>query len=105
MEYGKARVNTPSGVHLRSSPENGDNVILSLPNGTELEIIRRQGNWTRVKAEDDRRGWVWSDFLKPADAPELPHLPEIPVSYEWPLWPVLVSVGLLFVAVLAYVLR
>ena len=62
------------GANVRTAPSGDAIVMLSLPRGTQVVPLERQGSWTRiqVKAEgnssEPREGWVFTSFLKESDA-------------------------------------
>lgn len=65
----KGIVNTNnSGLNLRRSPEKSNNIITSIPMGTEVEILESNPNksWTKVKV-GDKIGYVFSKYLKVED--------------------------------------
>jgi hypothetical protein len=53
----------PSGMAILSAPD-GDTVADADP-GTQLEVIARRGNWTRVRLE----GWTWTPYRDSVAAP------------------------------------
>ena len=64
------------GLRLRSGPSIEFNVIRTLPEGTVVNVLSREGPngmWSLVDLEGDGRadGFMSSPFLRPADAPAL----------------------------------
>jgi hypothetical protein len=53
----------PAGMAILSAPD-GDTVAHAA-SGTQLEVIARQGNWTRVRLE----GWTWTPYGDSVAAP------------------------------------
>jgi len=52
----------PGGAPILSGPD-GDTVAVGRP-GTELQVLARQGNWTRIRLD----GWVWAPEGMPPDS-------------------------------------
>lgn len=66
VSYSKGIVNTKkSNLNLRKSPGMGNNIITSIPKGSEIEILEYDPNskWTKVKV-GDTVGYVFSEYLK-----------------------------------------
>ena len=62
-----ARVNTPSGgLNLRETPSADARVLLSIPQGTVLEIINRENGWCRV-SHGGKTGYVMERYLTVTD--------------------------------------
>ena len=60
-----ALVNDPDGwVNLRVAPNASSGVIRKIENGYRVEILDRQGNWTKVKTSIDEVGFIYYDRLK-----------------------------------------
>ena len=59
-------------LNLRAGPSNNKQIIDQLPDGTEVRINQRQGNWANVTV-DGKDGWVHTGWLR-----ELPPQPQIP---------------------------
>jgi hypothetical protein len=63
------------GANVRSAPSGDASVMLTLPRGTKVATLERQGNWTRIQVQSDdnatqpREGWIFTSFLKDADSP------------------------------------
>ncbi len=56
-----AHVTARSGLNLRQSP-NG-RILRTLRNGTRVEVLSREGNWTRVNA-NGTEGYLYSSYLE-----------------------------------------
>lgn len=57
------------GVHQQASEDSA--IIQSIPSGTAVEVIQKEGDFTRVKLLDGTEGWVSNQYLmneKPATA-------------------------------------
>lgn len=54
-------------LNLRSGPGNGFRIIQMLPTGTPVQVLERDGEWTRVRAGDNE-GWMRSNYLQPQPA-------------------------------------
>ena len=53
-----------STVNLRQSPNTEeDNVLGSIPGGSEIEIIENQGEWSKISYQG-RQGFVRSDLIQ-----------------------------------------
>ena len=71
--YNTAR-DTPNEpwLNLRQGPSANTQIIGNMPDGTEVKINQRQGNWANVTV-DGQDGWAHSKWLR-----ELPPQPQIP---------------------------
>ncbi|QRF65942.1 SH3 domain-containing protein [Ponticoccus alexandrii] len=58
-------VNTPRDgyLNLRSGPSTSYGVQYQMPHGTEVEILRKQGDWAQLRHETGRTGWAASRYL------------------------------------------
>ena len=54
-------------ITLRAGAGNGYRIVAMLPSGETLQVLERDGEWTRVRASGGRQGWVLSRYL--ADTP------------------------------------
>ncbi len=54
-------------ITLRAGAGNGYRIVAMLPSGEALQVLERDGEWTRVRASEGRQGWVLSRYL--ADTP------------------------------------
>jgi hypothetical protein len=60
-----------SGANLRSSPEIGDNLILTLSDGTAVSVLEGPTEaadfvWWKIRTTEGEEGWVVQDFLTPS---------------------------------------
>lgn len=53
-----------NGLNLRRGPGTGHAIVATLPRGTRLEVLDRQGAWLEVRA-GARRGWLHGAFTSP----------------------------------------
>ncbi|GAK49670.1 hypothetical protein U14_00893 [Candidatus Moduliflexus flocculans] len=54
-------------VNLRQTPTTtADNVIATILQDTEVEVLKRQGTWYNVRISDGRTGWISEWGLKPS---------------------------------------
>lgn len=56
--------NAQSGLILRKSASKGGEVITTIANGTEVEIIEKSGDWYKVKYKN-QEGYLFAEFVKP----------------------------------------
>jgi hypothetical protein len=63
-------VNARDGLRLRSGPSTDFNAIRTIPEGTPVTVLSRDGIWALVDLEGDTKadGFVSFPFLRPADA-------------------------------------
>ena len=54
---------TASALNLRREPTTKAPVLDRLSRGQELEVIRKDREWLKVKAGDDAVGWVHGDYV------------------------------------------
>lgn len=52
---------TTAGVNVRSGPN--ARILTAVPRGTSLNILGRQGNWSRVQFRNGGIGWIHSRYL------------------------------------------
>jgi len=58
-------------VNLRQTPTTAaENVIVVIPQDTEVEVLKRQGTWYQVRIPDGRTGWISEWGLKPVTKAE-----------------------------------
>jgi len=57
-------VELKNDCQIRMEPENGSEVIASVPKGVTLELLARDGSWCRVKLIDGKEGFVSNDDVK-----------------------------------------
>ena len=82
--YISARVEV--GLHEERSAHSA--ILELLPEGTELEVLERDGDAARVRLEDGREGWIPSEYLSteasaPAELADLRRrLPELMAALE-----------------------
>jgi len=63
---GRAETQYISGVlqiTLRSGPGTDHRVLAMLKTGNRVEIITTEGDWTQVRLENGKEGWILSRFL------------------------------------------
>lgn len=53
-------------VNLREGPDAGTDSLAILSRGDALEVLGTDGDWLRVRTEDDEEGWVAARFLAPS---------------------------------------
>jgi N-acetylmuramoyl-L-alanine amidase len=74
---------TANNVNIRSGPGTKYSVIQTVNIGTAFESIGTQGDWTKIKLQSKKEGWVASWLIKKKDAnvkPPAPPTPSIPIS-------------------------
>ncbi|NOX33662.1 MAG: TIGR04211 family SH3 domain-containing protein [Deltaproteobacteria bacterium] len=52
-----------TNITMRTGPGVGHKIVAMLKSGTKLEIVEYQKDWTRVKTDLGKTGWVLSRFL------------------------------------------
>lgn len=57
---------TGDGVNLRTQPRTDAAKVGELIKGSRVAIVDREGDWYRVRTENNKRGWVRGDLLKEA---------------------------------------
>ncbi|MCS7209685.1 MAG: NlpC/P60 family protein [Fimbriimonadales bacterium] len=65
---GWAEVNA-DGVNLRRAPRLSAKRLKQLDRGTKVQVLKRQGDWSRVRLASGRVGWVKSRYLTPTRPP------------------------------------
>lgn len=58
-------VNAPKDgyLNLRAGPSTAYEVQYQMPHGTEVEILRKEDGWARIRHESGRTGWASSRYL------------------------------------------
>jgi len=56
------KVNSTSGLNLRSYPVTADNLIISLSNNTPITVVGENGGWYKITASG-KTGWVSGQYL------------------------------------------
>lgn len=51
---------------VRAKPNKRSAKVVALERGARLSVTRIEGNWTLVSGPNGRRGWVYSDYIRPA---------------------------------------
>lgn len=61
-----ARVRAVMNVNVRTGPSLDYGVIVSIPDRTQVEIVRRSYDtrWIRVRMVDGREGWIFGELLE-----------------------------------------
>ena len=59
----KAKVNTPSGVNVRSGAGKKYGIITAIPNGTTVTISKTSGGWGYT-SYGGKKGWICLDYTK-----------------------------------------
>lgn len=52
-----------TNITMRTGPGTEHKIVRMLKSGTKLEIVEYQKDWTQVRTQDDKFGWVLSRFL------------------------------------------
>ena len=50
-------------ITMRTGPGTDHKIVAMLASGTRLEVLNYQTDWSQVKTEDEKTGWVLSRFL------------------------------------------
>lgn len=59
------------GVRLREGPSTDDTSVTMLFRGQEVGRLGQRGNWTNVRTDDGRTGWLSSRYLRAKEAADL----------------------------------
>lgn len=57
--------NSDGGLNVRSGPGTNYQILVEASAGTQLSVLARQGNWSRVRLPNNREGWVSTRYLTP----------------------------------------
>lgn len=60
---GKAKVTAQSGLHLRRAPNTGAAIILTMPHGSEVDVLAQSGGWFSVRYHGTI-GWAHGGYLE-----------------------------------------
>lgn len=72
-----------SGLNLREGPGTGHAVLLTMPQGSWVELLGRQGEWRLLRHESGRVGWAHGGYLSDTQ-PRAPRYE--PPQQETPHW-------------------
>lgn len=61
-QSGKGKVTASGGLNLRDTPSAGGKLLLTVPEGTTLDITSAQGNWYQTTYQG-KSGWVSADYV------------------------------------------
>ena len=53
-----------AGANVRSSPSKGGKVLFALSGGEVVTVLENKRGWLRIKDDQGRTGWVYSDGVK-----------------------------------------
>ena len=53
-----------TGVNVRSGPSTSFEVVTSLANGARVNVVAESSGWYEINLDNNRTGWVRSDFLR-----------------------------------------
>ncbi|TQK74600.1 N-acetylmuramoyl-L-alanine amidase [Brevibacillus sp. AG162] len=67
---GKSKQGTvlADSLRMRKGPSTSHEIILSLPKGTRVDILKKQGDWIQARASDGQSGWVSATYIGDAKA-------------------------------------
>lgn len=52
-----------SSLDLRAGPGSGFDIIIAMPNGSQVQTLEWSGSWVRVRHESGRTGWCVARYL------------------------------------------
>ncbi len=68
-DVSRERVRTTTDLNLREGPDPAYLKVETLPNGTKLLVLEKDGKWRRVKSTTSgKEGWINGTLVKPASA-------------------------------------
>ncbi|MFN4032129.1 MAG: NlpC/P60 family protein [Fimbriimonadales bacterium] len=56
-------------INIRSAPTTNARRITIVDRWTKAQVLGRQGDWSRIRLQDGRTGWVLSQYLSPTKPP------------------------------------
>ena len=56
------KVNAPNGLILRKEAKSGDNIIMTVSDKSEVEIIEKDGEWYKVKY-NSHEGYLSAEYV------------------------------------------
>jgi hypothetical protein len=72
VNYDYGHINSGNGLNLREEPNSNSNIILTIPNNTEIKIISKDGaaetvngvtkNWYKIEYKN-KEGWAWGGYI------------------------------------------
>ncbi|MHB8072210.1 N-acetylmuramoyl-L-alanine amidase [Desulfosporosinus fructosivorans] len=61
----KGIVTASGGLNLRDSPSSTGTALLTIPNGTTVDLSEKQGQWYKTTYQS-KTGWISADYVSPA---------------------------------------
>ncbi len=57
-------------INIRNAPSTSAKRVTIVDRWTKAQVLGRQGDWSRVRLQDGRTGWVLSQYLSPTKPPQ-----------------------------------
>ncbi|MGK5507676.1 N-acetylmuramoyl-L-alanine amidase [Brevibacillus formosus] len=65
---GKQGTVLADSLRMRSGPSTSHEIVLSLPRGTRVDILKKQGDWIQARTSNGQTGWVSATYIGDASA-------------------------------------
>ncbi len=58
-------VNAKNSLNMRKEPNTKSKVVASVERGVVLDVLKKEGKWTKVKHSSGTEGWIFAPLLWP----------------------------------------
>ncbi|MBW5469781.1 SH3 domain-containing protein [Brevibacillus formosus] len=65
---GKQGTVLADSLRMRKGPSTSHEIVLSLPRGTRVDILKKQGDWLQARTSSGQTGWVSATYIGDAKA-------------------------------------
>ncbi|KLI01097.1 N-acetylmuramoyl-L-alanine amidase [Brevibacillus formosus] len=65
---GKQGTVLADSLRMRKGPSTSHEIVLSLPRGTRVDILKKQGDWLQARTSNGQTGWVSATYIGDAKA-------------------------------------
>ncbi|MCX7992138.1 MAG: NlpC/P60 family protein, partial [Fimbriimonadales bacterium] len=67
-------------INVRSAPSTGAKRVTIADRWTKVKVLGRQGDWSRIRLQNGRTGWLLSRYLSPTKPPQPKQVAEVSKS-------------------------
>lgn len=69
-------------INIRSAPNTSARRITIVDRWTKAQVLGRQGDWSRIRLQDGRTGWVLGQYLSPTKPPQTRQVANTPSTHK-----------------------
>ena len=56
-------ITTKAKCNVRSKPNKGGKILFTVERGVPFKVLKRNGNWIRIKHADGEIGWIYNSLV------------------------------------------